>query len=139
MNAILSIKPNFCKLIFNGQKIYEYRKRVFKRTDIDRVYIYASKPISRIVGYFTIDHVIDNSPSNVWELTYKNGGISKDYFDAYFKNTHTAYAIKIGEAVKLDTPIDPKEVIKGFQAPQNFMYVDSDLYIFNKSNNISLI
>ena len=52
---------------------------------------------------------------------------AKEYFDAYFKNCHTAYAIKIGEVVKLDTPIDPKEVIKNFHAPQNFMYVDIDL------------
>lgn len=114
-------------MIFDGQKVYEYRKRVFKRTDIDRVYIYASKPICKIVGYFTIDHVIKDSPSNVWKMTYKGSGISKEYFDAYFKNSHTAYAIKIGKAVKLDIPIDPKEVIKDFTAPQNFMYVDADL------------
>ena len=127
MNVILSIRPNFCKLIFSGQKMYEYRKRVFKRTDIDRVYIYASKPICRIVGYFTIDNVIENSPSDVWEMTYRGSGISKDYFDAYFKNCHTAHAIKIGEVVKLDTPIDPKTLIKDFHAPQNFMYMDIDL------------
>ena len=35
--------------------------------------------------------------------------------------------IKKGEVVKLDIPIDPKEVIKDFTAPQNFMYVDADL------------
>ena len=32
-----------------------------------------------------------------------------------------------GEVVKLDNPIDPKSVIKDFHAPQNFMYMDSDL------------
>ena len=41
MNVILSIKPQFCKLIFDGVKRYEYRKRVFKRNDIDKVYVYA--------------------------------------------------------------------------------------------------
>lgn len=107
--------------------MYEYRKRVFKRTDIDRVYVYTSKPICRIVGYFTIDEVIENSPSNVWKITYRSSGISKEYFDAYFKNSHTAYAIKIGKAVKLDTPIDPKSVLDNFYVPQNFMYMDVDL------------
>lgn len=124
MNVILSIRPNFCKMIFSGQKKYEYRKRVFTRSDVDKVYIYATKPICRIVGFFTIDEVIEDSPNNVWKMTYKGSGISKEYFDAYFKHCHKAHAIKIGEAVKLDTPIDPKEVIKGFTAPQNFMYVD---------------
>ena len=127
MNVILSIRPKFCQLIFDGQKKYEYRKRVFTRSDVDKVYIYATKPICRIVGYFTIAAMIEDSPNVMWQMTHEGSGITKEYFDAYFKNCHTAYAIKIGEVVKLDTPIDPKEVIKNFHAPQNFMYVDIDL------------
>lgn len=124
MNVILSIRPNFCKLIFSGQKMYEYRKRVFTRSDIDRVYVYASKPICRIVGYFTIDEVIKDTPSNIWANTHKDGGITKEYFDAYFKGCHTAHAIKIDEVVKLEKPINPKTVITDFIAPQNFTYTD---------------
>ena len=127
MNVILSIRPTFCKMIFSGQKKYEYRKRVFTRSDVDKVYVYATKPICRIVGYFTIDEVIDDKKNDLWEKTHKDGGISKEYFDAYFKNSDTAYAIKIGQVVKLDTPIDPKSVIKDFHAPQNFMYVNYDI------------
>lgn len=127
MNVILSIRPNFCKMIFSGKKKYEYRKRVFTRSDVDKAYIYATKPICRIVGYFTIDNVIEDKKSAIWEKTHKDGGINKEYFDAYFKNSQTAYAIKIGEVVKLDKPIDPKEVIKDFRAPQSFMYVEIDL------------
>lgn len=127
MNVILSIRPNFCKMIFSGQKKYEYRKRVFKRTDIDRVYVYASKPFCRIAGYFTIAAMIEDSPNVMWQMTHEGSGITKEYFDAYFKNCDMAHAIKIGEVVKLDNPIDPKEVIKDFHAPQNFMYVDYDI------------
>ena len=126
MNVILSIQPTYCNMIFSGQKRYEYRKRVFTRSDIDRLYIYATKPICRIVGYFTIDEVIKDTPSNLWTNTHKEGVISKEEFDKYFKNRHTAHAIKIGEVVKLDNPIDPKVVIKDFRAPQSFMYVDID-------------
>jgi predicted transcriptional regulator len=114
-------------MIFSGQKKYEYRKRVFTRTDIDKVYVYASKPISKIIGFITIDQVIKCKASDMWEMTYKDGGVNKEYFDAYFKNCDTAHAIKIGEVVMLDIPIDPKKVIKDFHAPQNFMYLDFDL------------
>ncbi len=127
MNVILSIRPTFCQSIFEGKKVYEYRKKVFKRTDIDRVYIYVTKPICKIVGYFTIAAMIEDMPSKIWEITYKGSGISKEYFDAYFSGCDIACAIVIGEVVKFDTPIDPKEVIKNFTAPQNFMYVDKDL------------
>lgn len=127
MNVILSIRPNFCKMILSGQKVYEYRKRIFTRSDVDKVYFYTTKPICKIVGFFTIDEVIEDTKTNIWAKTHIGGGISKEYFDVYFKNSDTAYSIKIGQVVKLDTPIDPKEVIKDFHAPQNFMYVDSDL------------
>lgn len=127
MNVILSIRPNFCKMIFSGQKKYEYRKRVFTRSDVDKVYIYATKPICRIVGYFTIAAMIEDSPNVMWQMTHEGSGITKEYFDAYFKNCDMAHAIKIGEVVKFDTPIDPKKVIKNFTAPQNYRYVDYDI------------
>ncbi len=127
MNVIISIRPNFCKLIFDGQKRYEYRKRVFNRLDVDKVYIYASKPISMIVGYFTIKRIISDTPSMIWNQTHEHGGISKKMYLQYFKSHDVAHAIEIDEVFKLDTPIDPKSIIKGFTAPQNFMYVDRDL------------
>ena len=127
MNVILSIRPNFCQAIFNGSKVYEYRKRVFKRIDVDKVYIYASKPICKIVGYFTIAAMIEDNPTEIWGKTHKGSGITKEYFDAYFRGCDMAHAILIGEVVKLDTPIDPKNVIKNFTAPQNYRYVDYDI------------
>ena len=127
MNVILSIRPTFCKMIFSGQKVYEYRKRIFTCSDVDKVYVYATKPICKIVGFFTIDEAIEDTKTNIWAQTHIGGGISKEYFDAYFKNCDMAHAIKICQVVKLDNPIDPKSVIKDFHAPQNFMYVDFDL------------
>jgi predicted transcriptional regulator len=77
MNVILSIRPTFCQSIFEGKKVYEYRKRVFKRTDIDKVYIYATKPICRIVGYFTIDTVIEDKKYNMWEKHIRTVELTK--------------------------------------------------------------
>ena len=114
-------------MIFSGQKVYEYRKQIFTRKDVDKVYVYATKPICKIVGYFTIAAMIEDNPTEIWKITHKGSGITKEYFDAYFRGCDMAHAIAIGEVVKFDTPIDPKEVIKNFTAPQNFMYVDSDL------------
>ena len=94
---------------------------------MDKVYVYATKPICKIVGFFTIDEAIEDTKTNIWAQTHIGGGISKEYFDAYFKNCDMAHAIKICQVVKLDNPIDPKSVIKDFHAPQNFMYVDFDL------------
>ena len=130
MNVILSLRPNFCQSIFDGHKVYEYRKRVFMRNDIDNVYIYASKPICKIVGYFTIKRIICDSPSIVWDMTHKQGGITKKLFNDYFKGHKLAHAIEIDEVVKFNTPIDPMEVIKDFTPLQNFTYTEIDLKTF---------
>ena len=68
--------------------------------------------------------MIEDSPNNVWQISHKYSGISKEYFDAYFNGCDEANAIMIGEVVKRDTPIDPKKVIPNFHAPQNYMYMD---------------
>ena len=122
----MSIKPSFCDSIFKGLKLYEYRKKVFKHSDVDKVYVYASKPISKIVGYFTIKRIISDTPSMIWSQTHEHGGITKKQFQEYFQGHSVAHAIKIDEVVKIN-PINPKEVIKGFTAPQNYCYLEKDL------------
>ena len=122
----MSIKPCFCDSIFKGLKLYEYRKKVFKHSDVDKVYVYSSKPISKIVGYFTIKRIISDTPSMIWDVTHEHGGITKKQFQEYFQGHSVAHAIKIDEVVKIN-PINPKEVIKGFTAPQNYCYLEKDL------------
>ena len=123
----MSIKPCFCDSIFKGLKLYEYRKKVFSRTDVDKAYIYASKPISKIVGYFTIGNIIEDTPSMVWDMTHKQGGITKKQFNDYFKGCKNAHAIEIKDLKRFNEPIDPKQVVKDFTAPQNYRYLDFDL------------
>lgn len=125
-NVILSIQPEFARKIFNHTKKYEYRKVIFS-SDVKKVYVYASEPISKIVGYFIIDDIVEGTPSNVWRKTSKYSGITKQYFDKYFKGHDKAYAIHIKAAKRFDRPIEPKSVIKDFRAPQNFCYTEVSL------------
>ena len=127
MNVIMSIKPKYAQAILDGSKLYEYRKRLPKNTDIDKVYIYASKPIMAIIGEFTIGSIISDTPQKVWELTKNEGGITRSQFFSYFNGRDTAHAIKIKGVKQFPTPIDPKQVIKDFTAPQNYRYLDYDL------------
>ena len=127
MNLIISIKPKYVQLILDGSKHYEYRKKIPMRSDIDKVYIYASKPIQAIVGYFTLDGIICDTPQMVWAATARHGGITKTFFDSYFQGKDKAYALKVGKVIKYGEPIDPKKVITDFAAPQNFMYTDKNM------------
>ena len=121
MNVILSIKPEFAFKILSGQKKYEYRKTEFKKP-IDKIFLYASSPIKKIIGEIKIDGILEDKPSSLWDFTRQSSGITKDYFDAYFNDKEKAYALCISSVKRYDKAINPKEKISGFSAPQSFCY-----------------
>jgi len=126
MNVILSIKPEYCEKIRTGDKRYEFRKVVFnKRENIDKVFIYCTSPVKKIIGFFKIDEIIEDEPYNLWINYRDKAGVSKDQFFKYFKDTNVGYAIKI-----LDTeffePLDPREINPKFTPPQSFCYLDNE-------------
>ncbi|GHT53730.1 hypothetical protein AGMMS49982_17280 [Bacteroidia bacterium] len=121
-NAILSIKPIYANNILSGGKKVEFRKKVFKKS-VERVYIYASSPQKMIVGYFTIQKIVEDTPANLWDKFYKIGGIDKENFFEYFKDSNTGYSIVIKDVVKFDKERDPIDVIENFSAPQSYIYL----------------
>lgn len=119
MNAILSIKPEFVKEIVTGKKLFEYRKSVFKHP-VEKVYIYASAPISKVVGEFRPVDILNGAPDEIWKRTRYSAGISEQFYDEYFAGRTEAFAIVIQNLKIYETP---KEL--PFHAPQNFRYVES--------------
>ena len=125
MKVLLSIKPEFADKIFSGEKQYEYRKAVFSRRDVNVVVVYASKPVSKIVGEFCVDAVLEGRPSEIWEETKQHSGISIEFFKRYFEGRKKGYAIKIGSARKYIEEIDPFKANERFFPPQSFRYLPS--------------
>lgn len=122
MKVLLSIKPEFVKKIFSSEKRYEFRKVIFKNKDIKKVVIYASSPVSKIVGEFTIETVVQDKPETIWKLTKNYSGVNEDYFKQYFKGKNKAYAIKFKRVVQYQKSIELNEI--GVKcAPQSFMYL----------------
>lgn len=119
MNVILSIKPEFVEKIFSGEKRYEYRKVSFKQ-DIDTVYIYASRPVSKIVGEFKIADIIIGDSGYVWKRTKDYGGVTKTFYDSYYKGKCKSVAIEIKNPVKYNKPVPLNS--ERYKIPQSFIY-----------------
>lgn len=77
MKILLSIKPEYAQRIFKGEKKYEYRKRLFKRNDINSIVVYVTKPVGKVIGEFEIAEILEDNPMIIWEKTKKYSGISK--------------------------------------------------------------
>lgn len=127
MKVLLSIKPQFADKIFSGEKKFEYRRAIFKNKDIQKIIVYSSSPVKKIIGEFEVEEIIEDKPSIIWERTNKFSGIKKTFFFEYFNNRNIGFAIKIKEPSRYDNPIDPFSLIAGFTPPQSFMYVSDEV------------
>lgn len=126
MNLLLSIHPEHVDKILSGEKSWEYRKSIFQKDkdDIDRVYIYSTSSVKRIVASFEIGRILKNEPEEIWNKTKKESGTNKKDFIDYFDGHKIGYGIEITDLKELEEPVNPYEEIEDFHAPQSYMYVN---------------
>ena len=118
---LLSINPEHVENILNGSKKVEYRK-VKCRSDVDKILIYSTSPVKKVVGEVALLEVIEDLPDNVWRLTSKDAGITRSFFDKYYENKSRAFAFKLGKVTKYKEPFSLKDI--GINsAPQSFIYL----------------
>lgn len=121
--VLLSIKPEFAHKIFDGTKKYEFRKQIFKDSSIKKVIVYSSSPEQKVIGEFTIDDILNDTPSDLWLQTRDYSGITQAFYEEYFRGRKNAYAIKV-ESTKL---YEQKKNLSDFDIiypPQSFAYVE---------------
>lgn len=124
MKILLSIKPQYVEEIFNGSKLYEYRKTIFKRKDVSKVVVYSSSPVCKVVGEFDIDDILSDTPDNLWRNTSRYSGITEDFFREYFNGKQLAYAIKIRRIQRYSSPRKLQDLYPGIVPPQSYRYVN---------------
>lgn len=122
MKVVLSIKPEFAEKIFDGTKKFEFRRTVFKNPNVKKVVVYASAPISKIIGEFEIEEILHNELNSLWNITKHLSGITEDYYQSYFDGKETGFAIKIKKTKKYNTNYCIKEKF-GLMPPQSFAYL----------------
>jgi predicted transcriptional regulator len=124
MNVLLSINPKFVEAIADGTKRYEFRRTIFRRRDVERVFIYCTSPVQRIIGAFQIGRILEDTPSRLWAELKSLSGLSKRDYLEYFHGSRKAYAIEIRDFYAYDEPLDPREMDPGFVPPQSFAYIE---------------
>lgn len=120
---LMSIKPEYVHEILIGRKKYEYRRVRAKRNNINKLLIYCTSPVMKVVAEIEIIDIIENTPEQIWKFTQYQSGISKEKYDKYFHNKQLAVAYKLGRIEVYDKPKDLTDL--GINnIPQSFMYLD---------------
>ena len=123
MKVLLSIKPEFAEKILDGEKLFEFRKSIPKAKGVKTIVLYATMPVGKVVGEFDIEEFLSDSPSGLWNVTFKHSGITKRFFNEYFQGRSIAYAIKVRKVRRYEKPLDIKVLLRGRTAPQSFCYL----------------
>ncbi len=120
--VLMSIKPEYVDEILSGRKKYEYRKIKAKRPNIDKIIIYCTAPVMKVVAEIEVLEIIENNPETLWKKTKNYAGISKKKYDEYFENKDIAFAYKLGNIIRYDQPKKLKEIGVNY-TPQSFIYI----------------
>jgi predicted transcriptional regulator len=118
---LLSIRPPYAEAIFRGEKRFEFRRAIFRRS-VDVVVVYITSPTCLVVGEFDVAEVISDSVEDLWSRTRLHAGIDRGAFLDYFKGRSVAHAIVIGSVRKYRKPLELAGAF-GIRAPQSFVYV----------------
>ena len=119
---LLAIKPDFVKKIFSSEKKFEFRRRIARR-GVDKIVIYATRPVCAVVGVVDVCGIVSGAPDVVWVQTKNAAGIGRNFFDSYFNGCDMAYAYRLGHVVRFDVPRSLSEF--GVRAaPQGVVYIE---------------
>lgn len=118
----MSIHPRYADRILAGSKKVEFRKRPIA-CDVTHVIIYATAPVSAVVGAFTVasQHVMP--PAALWAAFSDVAGIAKGPLLSYFAGREAGVAIEIGAILRTEEPLPLLEALGVRHPPQSYRYV----------------
>jgi len=120
----MSIHPQYAEAILDRRKLVEFRKRPLA-ADVVSVLIYATSPVKRVVGEFSIAETVAATPEELWNKFGDVGCIDRASYFRYYANTATAVALVVGSARRLDDlPLSAFSPVP--TVPQSFSYLASD-------------
>jgi predicted transcriptional regulator len=124
--VLLPIRPHYAEPIIDGRKLVEFRKASF-RARPSHVVVYASSPVQRVLGFFSVTDVEVAPVGDLWSRYGHVGEILENDFAAYFNGHECGVALSVGEVVALEQPLSLDALGLGSRPPQSFAYVSASV------------
>ncbi|MBI4460283.1 MAG: hypothetical protein HY648_09535 [Acidobacteria bacterium] len=94
---LLSIRPQYADRLLQGKKLVEIRRKFTKKWLGQRASLYATRPVSALVGEATMSAIASASPADIWAQYGPAIGCEKSEFDLYTQGCDQVYAIELKE------------------------------------------
>lgn len=126
MKILISIETKYADKIFNGTKLWEFRKVLPKAlTENAVMVVYSSKKDKALVGEFRVGEVLRCSLSELMTKT-ESGPDSQKWFESYYKGKDLCCAMEVKEPVRFQSKLSLDGIrreLPNFRPPQNFIYI----------------
>lgn len=148
MNILLSIKPEYAKLIYEGKKTIEYRKDFPKYVLWgSKIFLYETAPVKRVTGFvyfnklkkYWLDTSYDTQPIHFHGVLLR-GCVSWDILKKYGRGEKIcAWEISTPQKLNYKEDGDLKYYTDNGKAPQSWQYTRADFcglaFFFHKKIN----
>ncbi len=149
---LLSIRPEYAKKIFEGNKKVELRRVRTRLNKGDLVLVYASSPQKALLGSFEVDRILQipiqklpEDLNKIWKRVAKKAEISREQFDIYYAGASLCVCIFFKNVRLLPHPVNLtrlRQEFSDFRPPQSYHYLtEVELKIIEniaQNNNSSL-
>jgi predicted transcriptional regulator len=121
----MSIHPQYANGILAGTKRVEFRKRPIA-DDVTHVIVYATAPVSAVVGAFTVKAQHTQNPRTLWRHVRDVAGIAWADFIAYYADRTAGTGIAVGQVLQAPQPMCLRTQLGIDRPPQSFQYVSAE-------------
>ena len=126
--VLMSIRPRYAKLIWDGKKEVEFRTNLlYTSCSWESVLIYETKPVGMVTGY--VDVIVNwGSPNIIWGAFGDKGGIDRPEYDKYVRGRNPVFALIIyNPPHKFEVPV-PLRWWGVDRPPQSWQYIKKSLF-----------
>lgn len=124
-SILISINPVWIEKILSNKKKIELRRRPPKLTHPTLAVLYATAPISSIVGTCIFSEIISDSIENFWKNSGAFTGCTKGEFLKYFSGCKRATGLVIQKPVKKNKTVPLQEMRRrGITPPVSWRWLE---------------
>lgn len=133
--AIISIMTYYARQIFDGTKLYEFRKSPLKNDILNKkIYVYSAKGDKAIIGYIKVSDILNGNTDEILKATgYDKRSDGHEIVEYYGKNNPNCFALQLYDVTEFEEYLslkDIRSISRNVDMPQyiKFIYENDPLY-----------
>lgn len=132
---LISIMSYYARQIFDGTKLFEFRKSPLKINDLNKqIFVYSAKDDKAVIGSFKVKQIYHGNVHEIMRITGYDKRKDGIEILKYFGDNPNCYALELYDVKSFSKPLTLKEMRKvspDIKLPQYYTYFKPSSPIYN--------